>query len=133
MDITVLPVPSAGGQDAAPFVGVQGVYLSSKSNNALQANQFLTYLAGEAPQKVLFEEGKRFPALEALAATVEDKNLKGFGEAGAKGQPMPSIPAMGAVWEFWGAAEVSIIDGSAADPVAAWQQMIGNIEAKIKK
>ena len=42
---------------------------------------------------------------------------------------MPSLPEMGAVWEFWGGAEVSIITGK-ADPVTAWQDMIKNIESK---
>ena len=41
MDISVLPVPSAGGQPAQPFVGVQGVFISAKSKNALLANEGL--------------------------------------------------------------------------------------------
>lgn len=132
MDISVLPIPSAGGQEAAPFVGVQGIFLSSKSNNGLLANQFLTYMAGEEAQKTLYEEGGRLPAVESLASSIDDELLKGFRDAGAKGHPMPSIPAMGAVWEFWGAGELAIIDGS-VEPVAGWQQMITNIQEKIKK
>lgn len=127
MDISVLPVPSAGGQPSAPFVGVQGVYLSSKSENALLANQFLTYMAGKDVQTKIFELAGRVPANAEAATAVTDPIMKGFAEAGAAGQPMPAIPEMGAVWQFWGGAEVSIISGKAA-PAAAWAAMIKNIE-----
>lgn len=127
LDISVLPIPSAGGQPSAPFVGVQGVFLSSQSDNALLANQFLDWVATPEVQTALYEDGGRFPALQEVADTVDDEILAGFGEAGELGQPMPSIPEMGAVWEFWGNAQVSILTG-AAEPEAAWTQMNENIK-----
>lgn len=130
LDITVLPVPSAGGKPSAPFLGVQGVFLSSKSENALLANQFLDYLANADTQNKLFELGGRTPALEGAADGITDPILKGFAEAGKDGQPMPAIPEMTAVWDFWGTTQISIINGQATDPVAAWQQMNENIKAK---
>lgn len=129
IDIAVLPVPSAGGKASAPFLGVQGVYLSSKSENALLANQFVDYVASEEVQSKLYELGGRTPALTVAADKVDDKIIAGFAEAGASGQPMPSIPEMAAVWNFWGAAQVSIINGQATDPAAAWNQMVDNIKA----
>lgn len=129
IDVSVLPVPSAGGQPSAPFLGVQGVYLSAKSENALVANQFLDYMAGKEAQDQLYKLGGRTPALTESADAVDDPILKGFAEAGAKGQPMPAIPEMGAVWTFWGGAEVSIISGK-AEPATAWAEMIKNIQAK---
>lgn len=128
LDVSVLPVPSAGGEPSRPFLGVQGVYLSSQSENALLANQFLDYMTTPEAQTTMHELAGRTPALQESADAVADEILAGFGEAGAEGQPMPSIPEMGAVWTFWGAAEVSIINGSAADPVSAWETMITNIE-----
>ena len=130
MDISVLPVPSAGGKPSAPFLGVQGVYLSSKSQNALLANQFLDFVASDEAQAKLFELGGRTPASTKAAAGTSDEILAGFAEAGKDGQPMPAIPEMAAVWSFWGATEVSIINGKAADPVAAWNTMNENIKAK---
>lgn len=127
LDISVLPVPSAGGEPSAPFVGVQGIFLSSQSENALLANQFLDWVATPEVQTALYEDGGRFPALQEVADTVDDEILAGFGEAGELGQPMPSIPEMGAVWEFWGNAQVSILTG-AADPETAWTQMNENIK-----
>ena len=44
---------------------------------------------------------------------------------------MPSIPEMGAMWEFWGTTEVQIICGQAADPVAAWNTMVTNMQGAI--
>lgn len=129
LDITVLPIPSAGGQPSAPFLGVQGVYLSSHSENALLANQFLDYMTSEDAQTKLFELGGRTPANTAAAEAIDDPILAGFAEAGADGEPMPAIPEMAAVWNFWGATEVSIINGQAADPAAAWQEMNNNIKA----
>ncbi|MDO5677616.1 MAG: maltose ABC transporter substrate-binding protein, partial [Propionibacteriaceae bacterium] len=128
MDISVLPIPSAGGQPSAPFVGVQGVFLSSQSENALLAGQFVDYMASKEAQDKLYEMGGRLPALTESADAVSDELLAGFGEAGAQGQPMPAIPEMGAVWQFWGGAEVSIINGQAA-PADAWKAMNENIKA----
>ena len=44
--------------------------------------------------------------------------------------PMPSIPAMGAVWSFWGTTENAILDGR-AEPGPQWQSMIESIEGQI--
>ncbi|AQP43748.1 sugar ABC transporter substrate-binding protein [Tessaracoccus flavus] len=127
MDISVLPVPSAGGQPAAPFVGVQAVFASSQSENPLLANQFLDYMASKEAQDKMYELRGLMPALTESADAVEDEILAGFAEAGAQGEPMPGIPQMGAVWTFWGNGQVAILTG-AAEPVPAWQDMIANIE-----
>lgn len=129
LDITVLPVPSAGGQPSAPFLGVQGVFLSSKSENTLLANQFVEYIAQPETQNRLFELGGRTPALKGAADAIDDPILKGFAEAGENGQPMPAFAQMTTVFSLWGSAEVSIINGQAADPVAAWRQLVENIKA----
>src|SRR5699024_5363668 len=38
IDVAVDPIPSAGGEVAQPFVGVQGFFVSAKSKNTLAAN-----------------------------------------------------------------------------------------------
>ena len=48
-----------------------------------------------------------------------------------RGVPMPAIPAMGAVWNFWGTTENAIVDGR-GDPVELWDRMISNIEGQIR-
>ena len=133
MDITVLPVPSAGGQPAQPFVGVQGVFISAKSENPVLANELVVnYLTTEAAQDALYAEGGRMPANAASAAKVDNPILQGFGEAGATGAPMPAIPAMSTVWAFWGATEAQIISGQ-AEPVSAWNTMVTNIQDAVDK
>ncbi len=131
VNVAIDPVPSAGGETASPFVGVQGFYLSAKSENALIANEFLVnYIATEDVQYALYEAGDRPPALTAAYdRAAEDPIIKGFGDVGATGVPMPSIPEMGKVWEFWGVAEAAIITG--ADPVATWTKMASDIQAAI--
>ncbi|KQY47690.1 extracellular solute-binding protein [Cellulomonas sp. Root137] len=133
MDISVLPVPSAGGQPAQPFVGVQGVFISAKSENPVLANELVVnYLSTEAAQDMLFAEGGRMPANAASAAKVEDPILKGFNDAGSTGAPMPAIPAMSTVWAFWGATEAQIISGQ-AEPAGAWNTMVTNIQDAVDK
>ena len=131
LDVAVLPIPSAGGQPSAPFLGVQGVFLSSKSEQGLLANQFLDYVATKDVQEKLFELGGRIPAIDGAADSIDDPILKGFAEAGKDGKAMPAIPQMAAVWNHWGGAEISIINGQASDPVAAWKTMIENITAEL--
>lgn len=131
INIAIDPIPSAGGDTAAPFVGVQGFYVSAKTENALLANEFLVnYIGTEPVQMALYEVGNRPPALTAAYdKAASDPITKGFGDVGATGYPMPSIPQMGSVWEFWGVAEANIIKG--ADPVSTWTKMADDIQAKI--
>ncbi|GMA25562.1 maltose ABC transporter substrate-binding protein [Luteimicrobium album] len=133
LDITVLPVPSAGGEKSNPFVGVQGAFISAKAQNPIVANDFVTnFLGSEAVQTELYTAGQRMPALTAAADKVDDPIIKGF-TAAAGTTPMPSIPAMDSVWAFWGTTEAQIISGSAKNPDAAWDTMIKNIQAAIDK
>ena len=126
------PIPSAGGETAAPFVGVQGFYLSSQSKNALLAQEFLVnYLGTEEAQRALYEADPRIPAWSTLATEVSsDPIIAGFLASAQNGVPMPSIPEMGSVWDLWNAAQSQIING--ADPVSTWNQMVTDVETAVK-
>ncbi len=133
LDVSVLPIPSAGGEPAAPFVGVQGFYVSAYSENALLANEFLVnYVATEDVQIALYESGGRVPALTSAAeALADDPIVAGFTAAGEVGVPMPALPEMNAVWTFWGTTQADIVSGAATDPAAAWATMVENIQGAI--
>lgn len=132
VDFVVEKVPSAGGEDARPFVGVQGFFVSSKSKSDLLAKEFvLNYLSTEEVQLALFEAGDRPPALTSAFDKVKsDPIVAGFGEVGANGVPMPSIPAMDAVWADWGAASIAIVQGK-GNPAELWGKAAASIEKKI--
>ncbi|HEY0217193.1 MAG TPA: extracellular solute-binding protein [Cellulomonas sp.] len=132
LDLAIDPVPAAGPETAQPFAGVQGFYVSAQSKNALLANDFLVnYLSTEDAQLALYEAGDRPPALTAAAETASaDPVTAGFRAVGADAVPMPSIPEMGSVWQFWGVTEAAIINGS-AEPVTAWQKMVTDIQGAI--
>lgn len=131
VNLKVNPIPSAGGETAAPFVGVQGFYVSSESKNALLAQDFLiNYMATYDAQKALYEADPRIPAWSDLADEVSsDPVIAGFVASSQNGVPMPSRPEMGEVWDLLNAAQVQIIGG--ADPVATWNKMVADLEAKI--
>lgn len=134
LEVSVLPIPSAGGETAAPFVGVQGFFVNATSENQLLANTFLLdYVATDEVQTALYTSGGRIPALTTAsdAVAADDPIVAGFAAAGEVGVPMPTLPQMGSVWDFWGTTEADIISGDASDPAAAWQTMVENIEAAI--
>jgi arabinogalactan oligomer/maltooligosaccharide transport system substrate-binding protein len=126
------PIPTTGSEIATPFVGVQGFFISAKSENTLAANEFLVnYLGTEEVQTALYEVGGRAPALlSAFEAAQDNADVAAFGAVGANGVPMPNVPAMDAVWGDWGATEVAIINNQ-GDPVALWQAMVASIQSKI--
>jgi len=130
-NIAVAAVPSAGGEAGAPFVGVQGFYLSAQSENALIANAFLTqYMATPEAQMALYEADPRIPAMTSVAEQVSsDPIVAGFAASASSGVPMPSIPEMGSVWDLWNAAQIKIITG--ADPVPTWNKMIEDLNAAV--
>ncbi|MDN3496019.1 extracellular solute-binding protein [Planococcus sp. APC 4015] len=130
-NIKVNPIPSAGGETASPFVGVQGFYISAESSNALLAQDFLVnYIATDDAQQALYEADPRIPAWKTLAEEVSaDPVIAGFIASAQNGVPQPSIPEMGSVWDLWNAAQVQIIGG--ADPVSTWNTMVTNLESTI--
>ena len=134
INYSIEEIPSAGGEPSQPFVGVQGFFVSSKTENALLANKFVVeYLGSEEVQTAIFEAGGRAPALKtAFDAAQSNEDVAAFGAVGAAGVPQPSIPAMGQVWSDWGATQAALIAGSAGDPTAAWQKMVETIATKIK-
>lgn len=134
VEVSVLPIPSAGGETASPFVGVQGFFVNAQSENQLVANTFLLdYVGTEEVQTALYEAGGRTPALTAAADAIaaDDPVAGGFAEAAADGVLQPSLPEMGSVYSFWGQTEADIISGDASDPAAAWQTMVDNIQDAI--
>lgn len=127
------PLPSAGGQDAKPFLGVNAFFLSSKSTNALAATNFIVkYLSTDDAQLALYKIGGRPPALLSAyeTASAEDADIKALGVIGQNGVPMPAIPQMGSVWSDWGNAELKIIKGD-KDPAGVWKTMAENVQKKI--
>jgi arabinogalactan oligomer/maltooligosaccharide transport system substrate-binding protein len=128
------PLPSAGGQPAKPFLGVNAFFISSKSQNKVAATKFLTdYLGTDAAQEALYKVGGRPPALKTAYAAVaaSDPDVKAFGDIGLNGVPMPAIPEMASVWADWGAAELQLIKGQ-GDPKTVWENAASNIQQKIK-
>lgn len=131
VNVAIDPVPSPTGDIASPFAGVKGFFVSSESENKVAANDFLVnYIGTEDVQLDLFEAGNILPALSAAAETASsDPIIEGFATVGADAVPMPAIPAMGSVWQYWGIAEADIING--ADPVATWSKLATDVQAAI--
>lgn len=131
INVAVDAIPSPTDKPAQPFAGVKGFYVSAESKNKVAANDFLVnYIGTEDVQYELFKSGNVLPALSAAAEKAsEDPIVAGFAAAGADAVPMPAIPAMGAVWQFWGIAEAAVING--ADPAATWQKLAADVQAAI--
>lgn len=131
INVAIDPTPSPTGDPTQPFAGVKGFFLSAESENKVAATDFLVnYLGSEDVQLELFEAGNILPALSSAAETASsDPIIEGFAAVGADAVAMPSIPAMGSVWQYWGVAEAAIINGE--DPVATWQKLAADVQAAI--
>lgn len=132
INVAIDPVPSPTDQVASPFAGVKGFFVSSESDNKVAANDFLVnYLGTEDVQLALFKEGNILPALTAAADTAaSDPIIAGFQAVGEEAVPMPAVPAMGSVFQYWGIAEAAVING--ADPATTWQKLADDVTAAIK-
>ena len=132
INVAIDPIPSPTGETASPFAGVKGFFVSAESKNKVAANDFLVnYIGTEDVQLELFKAGNVLPELTAAADTAaSDPIVAGFHAVGADAVPMPAIPAMGAVWQYWGVAEAAIING--ADPATTWQKLVDDVSAAIK-
>ncbi len=132
MDVSVLPVPPAGDEQARPFVGVQAFFVNANAPNPVAAQDFAAnYLTRPESQTAMYESTGRPPASQVAVERMEGDPLRSsYAEIAETGLPMPAIPEMGAVWSFWGTTENAIVDGR-GDPVELWNRMIDNIEGQI--
>ncbi len=130
MDVSVLPLPKAGPGEAQPFVGVQVFFPSAKTQNELLVNKFFQYIETPEAQKALYDLGGRVPAMPSVSDQIDDPDIQGFAQVAGSGVPMPSIPEMNAVWNFWGVTEANIISGK-EDPADGWATMVQNIQGAI--
>lgn len=129
----ISPIPEfEDGGDPTPFLGVQMFYVSSAAKNQVLAQEFvLKYVPSVDMQVALYEAGERPPALtEALdQVSADDADIEAWAAAGEGSQSLPNIPAMNAVWEPMGLAEVDIINGDdvAERLAAAQEEIVANI------
>lgn len=114
----VAPIPMME-QTPRPFVGSQGFMINAFSENALLAQAFLTeFVATDEGMQLLYDTIPFIPAWNPLAETIDNEDLANFRLSVANGDPMPSIPAMNAVWTAWGNA-ITLIYQQQTDPETA--------------
>lgn len=97
-DVSV--IPAIGDNPVQPFVGAQGFFLSSFSENKLLAQTFLLdFLATDETMQALYDADPRGTAWQSVAdGLTADPQVQVFAEAAANGVPMPNIPQMASVW-----------------------------------
>ncbi|MDR0444606.1 MAG: extracellular solute-binding protein [Treponema sp.] len=112
------PAARKGGPAGNPFLGVQGMIVSSASPRRLLAQTFVTdFIAREKSLMAIFQAEGRPSAWKTVFDSAADSDTKGFNAAGVSAIPMPSIPEMGYVWDAWVAAAALAFSGdrSSAD------------------
>lgn len=130
--IAPFPSATAGGEQGAPFLGVQGMIISAASKHQLLASAFaLDFVATEENMKAIFGAEQRPSAWKSVFDSATDPDTKGFNAAGTNAIPMPSIPAMGYVWDSWVNAAALSFSGEKT-PADALANAKVQIETQIK-
>lgn len=100
--ISAFPAAAEGEEPGYPFLGVQGLVINANKENAILAQVFaVDFLATEEHFQAIFDAEPRPSAWASIFEAASDPNTAGFNEAGVNAVPMPSIPAMGFVWDAW--------------------------------
>ena len=129
--IAPFPAAEAGGDPGYPFLGVQGLVINANSDQLLLAQAFATEkIATEDSMRRIFEAEARPSAWTSVFELADDPDTQALNEAGVDAQPMPSIPAMGFVWDAWvNAGTLTITDE--LSPADALAQAVEQIQTQI--
>jgi arabinogalactan oligomer/maltooligosaccharide transport system substrate-binding protein len=112
--VTSLPVVSATGKPAAPYLGSEGVLMSSRARDKDAAFAVLDYLTGDASAIVRGREARQVVANRAAYADPRignDGALTTFRHQAEIAVPMPATPEMRAVWRPYQIALAEILRG----------------------
>lgn len=117
IDYGVATLPLMEGNAPRPFIGLQGFYRNSFSENAALAETFLLdYLATTATVVELSGSTNRPPAmLSAVEQIAGDPNLVAFAESAQGGIPLPNVPGSESAWSALTEAFLALSQG-AEDP-----------------
>ena len=119
--VTSLPVVSASGQPAAPFLGAEGVFLSSRARDMDAAFALMDELAGDDSALRRARRGRQVVPNRAAYREPDiggDPVLAAFQAQAEESVPMPATPAMRMVWTPYETALQKII-GQGADAATA--------------
>lgn len=131
--ISAFPAAEEGGEPGYPFLGVQGIVINANKDNVLLAQAFaVDFLATEEHYQAIFDAEPRPSAWASIFSAASDPNTKGFNEAGVNAVPMPSIPAMGYVWDAWVNAGALVAQGELS-PQEALDGAVEQITAQIEE
>jgi maltose-binding protein MalE len=116
--VTTLPIVSATGRHAAPFVGAEGILMSARANDKDAAFAVLDYLTGDASAIARARLAHQVvPNVRAYAdpEVAKDRTLAAFREQLEHVVPMPKGSRMRMVWTPYRTALGEVIAGR-ADP-----------------
>lgn len=109
--ISPFPAAEVGGKPGYPFMGVQGLVVNANKPNAVLAQTFVDWMGTEEHYQALFAADTRPSAWKTVFEGATDVDTAGFNAAGVDAVPMPSIPAMGYVWDAWVGAGNLVMTG----------------------
>jgi arabinogalactan oligomer/maltooligosaccharide transport system substrate-binding protein len=131
-NLMVCPVPNWEGSQykSQPFLGVRAFFQPNNAKNPVLASTFLSDEVQTTEfMDAMFAADPRPPAwIDSFNKAASDPFVKAFGEYGANGLPMPSIPQMSNVFEDWGLAEFQVAGG--ADPTATMTAAANSINQR---
>jgi arabinogalactan oligomer / maltooligosaccharide transport system substrate-binding protein len=131
-EITAFPAAEEGGEAGYPFLGVQGIVVNANKENVLMAQIFATeFLATEEHYQAIFDAEARPSAWASIFEAADDPDTAGFNAAGVNADPMPSIPAMGFVWDAWVNAGALVMQGE-LEPQEALDGAVEQIQAQVE-
>lgn len=129
--ISAFPAAEEGGAPGYPFLGVQGLVVNANSEDAILAQTFaVDFLATEEHYQMIFDAEPRPSAWASIFESASDPNTAGFNAAGANAVPMPSIPAMGYVWDAWVNAGALVAQGELS-PQEALDSAVAQVLAQV--
>lgn len=133
IDVEISAVPGFEGMGPAkPFAGVNAFYVAAGAKNPAFAEQFVAEVASkpEIAEK-MFQSNQLPPVnLELQKKLAGDHpNIVKIAELAENADPMPSIPAMAAIWKPLGQAQAQIVGG--ADPASTMKSAGKEIASQI--
>jgi arabinogalactan oligomer / maltooligosaccharide transport system substrate-binding protein len=130
--ISAFPAADEDSEPGYPFLGVQGIVINANKENAILAQVFaVEFLATEENYQRIFDAEPRPSAWASIFEAASDPNTAGFNEAGVNAVPMPSIPAMGFVWDAWVNAGALVAQGE-LEPQEALDSAVEQIQAQVE-